>query len=121
MRFNMKLAIIGSRNITEIDIAKYIPSGVTEIVSGGAKGVDTLAKEYALKNGIKLTEFLPEYKLYGRAAPIKRNELIAEYADGALAFWDGSSKGTKHTVEMFRKKQKDVTVITACLKKQFFK
>ena len=40
----MKLTIIGSRSITSIDIAKYIPEGVTETISGGAKGVDTLAK-----------------------------------------------------------------------------
>lgn len=43
----MKLAIIGSRQITRIHIDPYIPAGVTEIVSGGAKGIDTLAKDYA--------------------------------------------------------------------------
>ena len=46
---------------------------ITEIVSGGAKGVDSLAREYAERKGIKLTEFIPEYKSYGRAAPIVRN------------------------------------------------
>ena len=68
--------------------------------------------EYALKNGIKLTEFLPEYELYGRAAPIVRNKKIAEHADAALVFWDGSSKGTDHTVKLFQKLGKNVTVIT---------
>ena len=107
----MKLAIIGSRNITDINIAKYIPSGVTEIVSGGAKGVDTLARNYAEENGITLIEFLPKYELYGRAAPIKRNAEIAAYADEAVAFWDGRSKGTKHTIDEFKKMGKKVRVI----------
>lgn len=107
----MKLAIIGSRSIINFEIDRYIPRGVAEIVSGGAKGVDTLAREYALKNGIKLTEFLPEYELYGRAAPIVRNKKIAEHADAALVFWDGSSKGTDHTVKLFQKLGKNVTVI----------
>ncbi len=107
----MKLAIIGSRKITQIALNEYIPDGVTEIVSGGADGVDTLAKEFANKNGIPLVEFLPKYHLYGRAAPIKRNEEIAKYADEALAFWDGTSKGTQYTIKFFEKSGKKVTVI----------
>lgn len=107
----MKLAIVGSRKLNQIVIDEYIPAGVTEIVSGGAKGVDTLAKEYAKRIGIKITEFLPKYNLYGRAAPIKRNEEIAEYSDEAVAFWDGESKGTKHTINFFEKLGKKVTVI----------
>lgn len=55
----MKLAVIGSRGLTVKDLGKYIPEGVTEIVSGGAKGIDACAREYAIQNGIKLTEFLP--------------------------------------------------------------
>ena len=47
----MKAAIIGSRNITNIDLSRFIPKETTEIISGGAKGVDTIAKEYALENG----------------------------------------------------------------------
>ena len=107
----MKLAIIGSRNIDDIAIDKYIPEATTEIVSGGAKGVDTLAKLFAQKNGLILTEFLPRYDLYGKVAPIKRNREIAEYADEAIAFWDGRSKGTDHAIGFFKKLGKKVTVI----------
>ena len=57
----MKLAVIGSRNLTDIDIDKYITADVEEIVSGGAVGVDRCAAEYARSKGLKLTEFLPEY------------------------------------------------------------
>ena len=69
----MKVAVIGSRNLTVEDLGQYLPEGTTEIVSGGAKGVDTCAREYALAKGLKLTEFLPEYNLYGRGAPLKRH------------------------------------------------
>ena len=47
----MKVAIIGSRNLTVKDLGQYLPEGTTEIVSGGAKGVDTCAREYALAKG----------------------------------------------------------------------
>ena len=50
----MKVAVVGSRGITVNNLEEYIPKNVSEIVSGGAKGVDTSAKEYALKNHIKL-------------------------------------------------------------------
>ena len=107
----MKLAIVGSRGITNIDVAPYIPSGVTEIVSGGARGVDTLAREYAAR-GILLVEFLPQYERYGHAAPLKRNAEIAVYADEVLAFWDGRSKGTQSALAEFRIRGKKVTVVT---------
>jgi hypothetical protein len=95
----MKIAVIGSRGITVVNLEKYLPPGTNEIVSGGAKGVDTVAKEYAVKNGIKLTEFLPEYDKYGRGAPLKRNITIIKYADMVLAFWDGKSRGTKFVID----------------------
>ena len=107
----MKLAIIGSRGIMMENLEKYLPDCVDEIVSGGAKGIDGCAAAYARKKGIKLTEFFPEYQKYGRAAPLRRNETIAEYADEAIAFWDGKSRGTKYTVEAFHKLGKRVKVI----------
>ena len=65
----MKLAIIGSRGLWVEDVGAYLPPGVTELVSGGAKGIDTCAREYALSHGLKLTEFLPDYRRYGRPRP----------------------------------------------------
>ena len=93
------------------DIESYAPKGVSEIVSGGAKGVDSLAKEYSERNRLKLTEFFPEYIKYGKAAPIVRNKKIAEYADEALVFWDGSSKGTEFSIKYFEKLGKKARVI----------
>ncbi len=90
----MKVAIIGSRKITSIALDNYLPKDTTEIVSGGAKGVDTCAKQYAYEHGISYTEFLPQYNRYGRGAPLKRNQQIVDYADFVLIIWDGQSKGT---------------------------
>lgn len=107
----MKIAVIGSRNLVADNIGEYLPPNTTEIISGGAKGIDSCAREYAHKNGIKLTEFLPEYKIYGRFAPLKRNLQIIEYADEVIAFWDGKSKGTKYVIDHCENKDKPVKVI----------
>ena len=95
----MKIAIIGSRDLFVYDLEKYLPPGIEEIVSGGAKGIDSCAREYANRNNIKLTEFFPEYKLYGRSAPLKRNLQIIAYSDEIIAFWDGKSRGTKYVID----------------------
>lgn len=107
----MKIAIIGSRNLDVKNLGEYLPDGVTEIVSGGAKGIDTCAAEYARKSSLKLTEFLPEYDKYGRAAPIVRNKTIVEYADFVLAFWDGKSKGTLSVIKYCQKIGKKCKVV----------
>ena len=107
----MKLAIIGSRSLTVKDLGRYVPKETSEIVSGGAKGIDADAAFFAKQNGLKLTEILPDYERYGRAAPLKRNDLIGEYADECLAFWDGKSKGTLYTIKRFEKLGKKITVI----------
>ena len=107
----MKLAIIGSRGLCIRDLSPFVPENVSEIVSGGAKGIDACAAEYAQKNNIPLTVFLPDYSRFGKGAPLKRNILIADYADEALIFWDGSSRGTAFTIEQFKMLGKHVTVI----------
>lgn len=108
----MRTAVIGSRGLTVKDLGRYLPKDTVEIVSGGAKGVDASAREYALSHGIKLTEFLPEYEKYGRSAPLKRNIAIIEYSDVVLAFWDGNSRGTKFVIDTCRKLGKEVIVYT---------
>ena len=107
----MKLAIIGSRNCTSVNIAQYITERPTVVISGGARGVDTLAAEYAHREGIELQEYLPDYKKHLRGAPIRRNEEMVKACDKVLAFWDMKSKGTKYTIEYARKHGKEVTVI----------
>ena len=109
----MKIAVVGSRGLKVNDLGRYLPAGVTEIVSGGARGIDTCAREYAEKNRIKLTEFLPQYEKYGRSAPLIRNLQIIEYADLVLAFWDGNSKGTKYVIEQCKKQNKEIKIFLA--------
>lgn len=95
----MKVGVIGSRTIIKIDLDKYLPKETTEIISGGAKGVDTLAKNFALNNNIKITEYLPKYELYGKTAPLKRNIEIINNSDIIIVFWDGTSRGTKFVID----------------------
>ena len=107
----MKIAVIGSRNVFVENLKDYLPADTTEIVSGGAKGVDQCAKEYAKSNNIKITEFLPEYERFKKFAPLKRNKEIVNYADEVLAFWDGKSKGTKYVIDLCHKTNKKITII----------
>lgn len=109
----MKLAIVGSRNLSDIALDEYVTDEVSEIVSGGAVGVDRCAAAFARRRGIILTEFLPEYETYGRAAPIVRNKQIVDYADRILVFWNGSSRGTKSVIEYAEKVGKPYRVVLA--------
>ncbi len=106
----MKVAVIGSRGLQVEHLENYLPKDTTEIVSGGARGVDACARDYALRHGLKLTEYLPEYSRYGRAAPLKRNITIIENADLVLAFWDGTSRGTKYVIDNCKKRNIPVEV-----------
>ena len=95
----MKLAIIGSRNIDNICLEKFIPNDVDLIITGGAKGVDQLAVDYAKTHNISLLSVKPNYAKYGKAAPIVRNKEIVLMADLILAFWDTKSHGTKMVID----------------------
>lgn len=106
----MKVAIIGSRSLKIDNLSEYLPENTTEIISGGARGVDTSAREYAQHHGLKLTEYLPEYRKYGKSAPLKRNITIIENADLVLAFWDGTSRGTKFVIDNCKKRDIPVVV-----------
>ena len=108
--FYIKIAVVGSRNISVSDIGAYIRDS-EEIVSGDAIGVDSCAADYAKEKGIKLTVFLPQYERYGRAAPIIRNKQIVDYADKIIAFWNGSSKGTLSVIKYAKKTGKPCEII----------
>lgn len=99
----MRVAVIGSRTLHLENLGDYLPDETTEIISGGAKGIDADAKKYATENAIALTEFLPDYRRYGKGAPLKRNIQIVEHADMVLAFWDGESRGTKFVIDHCQK------------------
>ena len=108
----IKLLIAGSRSIENFDLSTYISQDTTLIVCGGANGIDTLAEKYADKNKISKLVLRPRYDKYGKAAPLKRNEIMVDIADSILIIWDGISRGTVYTLKYAEKKEKDITVIT---------
>ena len=115
----MKLAIVGSRTFDDFEYLSDVISrikSVTEIVSGGADGTDSLAEKYAKKNLIPTKIFLPKFKTDSTIAYhpkwfFARNEEIVNHSDYVLVFWDGRSSGTKHVMEYARRKHKLIKVI----------
>ncbi len=107
----MRVAVVGSRSLSVKNLGEFLPEGVSEILSGGARGVDASAKEYAEAKGIPLRECLPEYERYGRAAPLLRNLALLAEADLVLAFWNGSSHGTAFVIRECRRRGIPLRVI----------
>ena len=110
----MKLAVIGSRSFTDHTLLTTILNNqklVSCIISGGAPGADSLAEQWANYNNIKTEIFLPNWKLYGKKAGIMRNIQIIESSDACIAFWDGISKGTKHSISLCKRYKKPCTII----------
>lgn len=107
----MKLLIVGSRNISDFDFSEYVPPETELIISGGARGVDTLAEEYADSHGIPKLIIRPDYKRYGRSAPMRRNDEMIEHADEVLVIWDGKSRGTDYTARRARASGKSVRTV----------
>ena len=108
----MKLLIVGSRSITEFDLSPHVAPEVDAVISGGADGVDTLAEQYADKHKLSKYIIRPRYKLYGKAAPLRRNEEMVNMADAVLIIWDGHSKGTQYTIKYANKTHKPVTLVS---------
>ena len=97
----MKIAIIGSRELGEScygHLCAAVPAEASEIVSGGAQGVDRLAERYAGENNLKMTVIRPDYDTYGGQAPLVRNAEIVSAADYVLVLWNGESRGSLHVI-----------------------
>lgn len=112
----MKLIVAGGRNYNNYPHLKKtldafrLKYQVEEIVSGAAHGVDTLGEQYAKEHGISLKQFPADWNKHKKAAGPIRNAQMAEYGDCLLAFWDGSSKGTKNMIDNMHKQKKPVYV-----------
>ena len=110
----MKVIIAGSRTVVDYSYVKQvvIDSGwvdeITEIVSGMARGVDTLGIRFAKENNIPVKEFPAEWKVYGKAAGYKRNFQMATYSDGLIAIHANNSKGTGHMINTMLEMSKPV-------------
>jgi hypothetical protein len=82
-----------------------------EIVSGGAKGADSLGAKFASTYGLQLKKFPADWKQNGKSAGYVRNVVMADYGDILIAFWDGKSKGTKHMIGISNMKGLEVHVV----------
>ena len=122
-----RIIIAGSRNFNdypylEYVVDRYFSKFVTDkqdvqIISGTAKGADSLGELYAEKHGIGVIRCPANWDKYGRAAGYRRNEEMAilSMSDGytgvLLAFWDGLSRGTKHMIDLAEKHNVKVYII----------
>jgi hypothetical protein len=110
----MKVAVIGSR--TFFDKAKLVEQldrlqNISLIVSGGARGADSLGEQYAKERKIPTMIFLPDWERFGKSAGFKRNVQIIDHADLVVAFWDGQSAGTRHSIDLARKSGKECKIV----------
>ena len=110
----MKVVIAGSRDIIYYEAVqeavKEAGFEITEVVSGGARGVDTLGERWALDNGIAVRRFPANWAKYGPRAGYMRNVEMEEYGDALIAVWDGASPGTEMTIDLFKTAKKPVHV-----------
>jgi len=112
-----KVAIIGSRTFNDYNLLKKIMNEIDEsetidiIISGGAKGADSLGEQYADEVGIEKLIFPALWEKYGRKAGPLRNTDIINNSDIVVCFWDGKSTGTLDSINKAKASKKDVHII----------
>lgn len=114
----MKLAIVGGRNFNDYHLLLEklyfffeAHSQFDTLISGGAKGADSLGERWANHWGIKIERYLPDWDKYGKSAGFIRNQLIVDACDIVIAFWDGKSKGTADTINKAKIAKKPTFII----------
>lgn len=113
----MKLAIVGSRKFNDYNkmcdfvLSKFKLEDIEVVVSGGAKGADSLAEKFANDNNIPISIKAADWKKYGKAAGPIRNKLIIEEADAVVAFPASDSKGTLHDIKLAQQMGKRLEVL----------
>jgi len=117
----IRCAVVGSRTNppnTDLLVNKWLDFIYSKygnklvIVSGGAKGIDSMAADWAYQNpDVELQEFIPDWNKYGRSAGFKRNSTIWANADFGIAFWDGTSRGTQHSFDIAKRHGKPLTIV----------
>ena len=112
-----KVIIAGGRDFTNYELLRtkcnnlLQNKNIVEIVSGTANGADKLGERYAIEKGFQIKRFPAQWTKFGKSAGYKRNAEMADYADALIAFWNGSSKGTKHMIDLAKKKNILVRII----------
>ena len=101
-----KIIIAGSRSFDDYTLLEqrldcYLAHKTDiEIVSGTASGADKLGERYAISHNIPIKRFPADWNTFGRSAGYRRNKQMAEYADACVVFWDGTSRGTQHMINL---------------------
>jgi CTP:molybdopterin cytidylyltransferase MocA len=101
----VRVAIVGSRNFGLLElVGEYVCSLPidTVVITGGARGVDRYAENTARAREMRVEIFPADWTRYGKSAGFRRNVQMVERADKVVAFWDGKSPGTKHSIELAR-------------------
>lgn len=112
----MHIGVIGSRSFDNYNILSgYIMSklkleNISRIVSGGASGTDSLAEQFAVNNNIPTMIFYADWNKYGKTAGFKRNYDIIENSNIIFAFWDGKSRGTRHSIRLAKRYEKKLYI-----------
>lgn len=105
----MKVIVAGGRDFRDYDLLKSVLDQYKEIfpdieiVSGKAKGADSLGEKWAIENKIHVYSFPANWDKFGKSAGYMRNEQMAKFADQSICFWDQKSKGTKHMINLCKK------------------
>lgn len=113
----LRVIVAGTRSFANYEFLRakmdclLIRCPEVEIVSGTARGADQLGERYASERGYPLKQFPADWDTYGKAAGYRRNEQMAEYADAAVVFWDGKSRGSKHMIDIAKAKGLALRVI----------
>ncbi len=110
----MKIIIAGSRHFDDIryveEAVRQCSFNITEVVSGAARGADTLGETWARNNGVKVSTFHAEWYELGKKAGMLRNSAMAGSADGLIAIWDGRSVGTADMIRRMRRLDKPIFI-----------
>lgn len=114
-----KLIVAGGREFSDYNlmreaIAEFIKEHkITklEIVSGGARGADSMGEEYAEYYGHSKHIIPADWNTHGKAGGYIRNMEMANYADGCIIFWDEASKGSKHMIDIAKGKDMPLKIV----------
>lgn len=117
---NFKVIIAGSRGFSNYKLLREECNKALRekkkthnviIVSGHARGADTLGEKYAADENLDLEIYPADWKKFGKSAGFRRNEQMAEVADAVIAFWNGESHGTKHMIDIAEEKGLKIKII----------
>jgi hypothetical protein len=112
-----KVIVAGGRDFKDYPLLKKTLDKLlkhkteVQIVSGLAKGADSLALEYAVEKNLPVKKFPANWNEFGTMAGYQRNIQMAQYADACVCFWNGKSRGTKHMIRIARESKLQVRTI----------